>query len=83
MWLGINPVGLSASGKAEYKDIKVLPLVAEALNYPSGTYTLKTFAYDNLKIPTVKFKKLFDKYRHLFPKHWKIYRKGRGYYIET
>ena len=52
------------------------------VNYPTGTYDLKTFADNNL-IPAVKFKKLFDKYRHLFPKYWKIYKKGRGYYIET
>jgi hypothetical protein len=63
------------------EDIKRNEIQLE-VNYPTGTYDLKTFADNNL-IPAVKFKKLFDKYRHLFPKYWKIYKKGRGYYIET
>lgn len=92
LWLD-SPMGHQHVCK--YEDMKALPKIAEVYNIvynvngnvkrvaPNGKYNLKTFAEATLDIPPDEFRKLFERYRYMFPPHWKIYEKGRGHYIET
>lgn len=67
---------------AKYDDFKILPKVAEAINCPSKEWPLNIFAARN-GLKSIEFKKLFNRYRYLFPPSWEIYQKGRGHYIKT
>lgn len=71
------------AAKCKIDDYGVLPMVAESFNHAGYRGNLANFAKQTLRISADEYKKLFDDYNYLFPKHWKISSSGRGYIIET